>query len=246
MRSRARRDVAAPRQVVSLVALPSAVPRLPLRTFPATARRLHHNLVRPPFLRPSRNQFLFPHARLALSYPHPFNYLRQAPSTPLPAPIQLVPPRPYLATGAFSDKRPSANWGFVGSLVQNRYARGLRAADCSVFGQVVFCQLGFWTAVSEAAAFTDGRVEKSVRLGAGMGKRASWGSWDWAVVVGVLRERGFRCGNLAAGAHTSLRPGVPYALRSISAGCIVIERPSLADWRGSAYPSTARATVNAD
>lgn len=48
-----------------------------------------------------------------------------------------------IATGAVSDMRPSANWGFVGSLVQNRYARGLRDADCSVYGQVAFCQLGF-------------------------------------------------------------------------------------------------------
>lgn len=49
-----------------------------------------------------------------------------------------------IATGAVSDMRPFANWGFVGSLVRNCYARRLRAADRCVYGQVAFCHLRFY------------------------------------------------------------------------------------------------------
>lgn len=49
-----------------------------------------------------------------------------------------------IATGAVSDMWPFANWGFVGSLVRNCYARRLRAADRCVYGQVAFCHLRFY------------------------------------------------------------------------------------------------------
>lgn len=113
-----------------------------------------------------------------------------APPTPLPAPIQLLPPRPYLATGAFSDRRPSANWGFVGPLVQNRYARGLRAADRRVFGRVAFCHLGFCGPLC-------------LKL-----LRSRMGGWGRACVLGL----GWGSGRLGAG----VGPGV---LGLLGSGC---------------------------
>lgn len=88
-----------------------------------------------------------------------------------------------IATGAVSDMWPFANWGFVGSLVRNCYARRLRASDRCVYGQVAFCHLRFYGPLCRKLLRSRrGGWGKACVLGLG------WGS-------GVLGLFGLGCGS---------------------------------------------------
>lgn len=187
MRSRARCDVAASRLAcgASVSGAPLAPPIVSRHSEAAASQ-----LGAAAFFATVSQPVPLPPCPLGPLLPAPIQLPPHAPPTPLPAPIQLLPPRPYLATGAFSDRRPSANWGFVGPLVQNRYARGLRAADRRVFGRVAFCHLGFCGPLC-------------LKL-----LRSRMGGWGRACVLGL----GWGSGRLGAG----VGPGV---LGLLGPGC---------------------------